>query len=108
MSDKEVINLSILKPKFHEAIRLRPFNLEAVKESLSAEELPGAVTIEKVAVKNTVSSGLLAAIIVCSVSVFVFLIVLGVYRLRRLVIYIFSLLILLIVSHLHIELGTGY
>lgn len=88
MSDKEKMSLSILhdkKPlqKIHKAVKLHPFNFDAVKESLNAEELPGAVSVEKVAAKSTITSGVLAAIIICSVSVFVFLIVLGLYRLKK-------------------------
>lgn len=88
MSDKEKMSLSLMSDKkhfnrAHKAIKLHPFNFDAVKESLSAEELPGAVSVSKVAAKSTISSGVLAAIIICSVSVFAFLIVIGLYRLKK-------------------------
>jgi len=88
-SDIEKLNVTILNQKHPQqkkyyklklAKRLHPFNLQ---ETLKAEELPGAVShMEKVASKGT-PSGVLAAIIVCSVSVLAFLIVLGIYRLKK-------------------------
>ena len=90
MSDKERLSLSVkhAKPrrrpmKAHYGVPQRPFNLKAVKDTLNEEELPGAVTVEKAASKSGLSSGVLAAIIVCSVSVFIFLVVLGLYRLKK-------------------------
>jgi len=88
MSDKEKMSLSLMSEKkdinkVHKAIKLHPFNFDAVKDSISAEELPGAVSVTKVAAKSTMSSGILAAIIICSVSVFVFLIGIGLYRLKK-------------------------
>lgn len=80
-SDDERLELSIL----HRARQLRPFNLEAVKETLSAEELPGAVSVEDEAVSKTssMSTGIMAVIIICSASVFIVLVIFGVYRLRK-------------------------
>ncbi|KAK3717508.1 hypothetical protein QZH41_016840, partial [Actinostola sp. cb2023] len=79
MSDKE--RLTLLHGE--RAQRTRSFNVNAVRETLKAEELPGAVSVDTIVTKNTVSSGVLAAIIVCSASLFVFLVVLGIYRLKK-------------------------
>lgn len=80
-SDEERLELSIL----HGTRQWRPFDLKAVKETLSAEELPGEVSVEDEAVSKTssMSTGIMAVIIICSASVFIVLVIFGVYRLRK-------------------------
>lgn len=83
MSDRE--KLVVRVPQ--EELRGRRPNLHAADTSLKAEQLPGAVAVE--ANVGTASSGSLSAsimaviIIICSLSMFVLLVVLGIYKYKR-------------------------
>ena len=69
-----------------EELRGRRPNLHAADTSLKAEQLPGAVAVEAnvgTASSGSLSASIMAVIIICSLSMFVLLVVLGIYKYKR-------------------------
>lgn len=65
---------------------LEKYEIHAAKSKLNQEQLPGIVSMESgfgAVSSSGLSGGIMALIIICSVSIFALLVVMGVYKYRK-------------------------
>ena len=82
MSDKELLELSVM----HQDNRINKFGIHAAQIKQQEEQMPGFVSMEAGLGGNasgSLSVGIMAVIIICSLSIFIFLVVLGIYKYRK-------------------------
>ena len=83
LSDVELRHLSVI----HVNREMEKYNIHAAKSSLEQEALPGYVSLEgsfgSASSGDGLSGGIMALIIICSLLVFVLLVVIGVYKYRQ-------------------------
>lgn len=84
LSDVELRHLSVI----HANRDMEKYNIKAAKSSLEQEALPGYVSLEgsfgsESSDGGSLSTGIMAVIIVCSLLVFIVLVVIGVYKYRQ-------------------------
>ncbi|XP_015759200.1 PREDICTED: LOW QUALITY PROTEIN: calsyntenin-1-like [Acropora digitifera] len=84
LSDVELRHLSVI----HANRDMEKYNIKAAKSSLEQEALPGYVSLEgsfesESSDGGSLSSGIMAVIVVCSLLVFIVLVVIGVYKYRQ-------------------------
>ena len=62
------------------------YDVNAAESSLEEEQLPGIVSMEggfAGVSSNSISGGIMALIIICSLSIFILLVVIGIYKYRQ-------------------------
>ena len=82
LSDKERRHVNTV----HTNRVLDEYEIHAARSSLKQEQLPGIVSMEAgfgTVSSGGLSSGIMALIIICSVAIFVLLVVIGVYKYRQ-------------------------
>lgn len=83
LSDKELRRLSVI----HKNRELEKYNIHAVKSNLEEKQLPGFVSMEggfdSASSDEGLGGGVMALIIVCSLAVFIVLVVIGIYKYRQ-------------------------
>jgi len=82
VSDKERIHINTV----HTNRGLEKYNVKAAESEFRQDELPGIVSMEAgfgSASSSGISGGIMALIIICSVAIFSFLVVIGIYKYRQ-------------------------
>lgn len=82
VSDKEQLNLNTI----YSNRGLGKYDVKYAKSSLKEEEMAGVVSMEGSfagVTSNSISAGIMALIIVCSLSIFILLVVIGIYKYRQ-------------------------
>lgn len=70
----------------HTNRRLDKYGVKVAESSLEEEQMPGIVSMETgmgTVSSGGLSGGIMALIIICSVSIFIFLVVIGIFKYRQ-------------------------
>ena len=81
LSDKERLHVNTV----HTNRGLEKYDVNVAESNLAEEEMPGIVSMEEGfgSRSNGFSGGIMALIIICSVSIFIFLVVIGIFKYRQ-------------------------
>lgn len=82
VSDKERLNLNTI----YSNRGVEKYDVNYAKSSLKEEQMAGVVSMEggfAGVTSNSISAGIMALIIVCSLSIFILLVVIGIYKYRQ-------------------------